>query len=121
VLIFNDGSIDDTLGNLIEAFNLEKTQFEFRPEISTKPVKEIYKSGNRSYAKLTVIDKENGGKADALNAGIDIASLEILAYIDVECILSHDVTSKMVSPFIEETNKKVTGIGVAIGIANTVT
>lgn len=118
VIIINDGSKDNTLDNLIEAFNLEKTQFAFRPEITTMPVRGIYKSKNRSYAKLIVIDKENGGKADALNAGINIASLEILACIDVDCILSQDAITKMVRPFMEETNRRVIAVGGVIGVAN---
>lgn len=118
VIIINDGSHDNTLENLIEAFSLEKTRFAFRPEIASKPVRGIYRSKNRSYAKLTVIDKENGGKADALNAGINIASQEILACIDVDCILSQDAISKMVRPFMEETNRKVIAVGGVIGIAN---
>lgn len=118
VIIINDGSKDDTLSKLIEAFNLEKTQFAFRPEIATKPVRGIYKSRNSTFAKLIVIDKENGGKADALNAGINIASLEILACIDVDCILSPNAIAKMVRPFMAETNKKVIAVGGVIGVAN---
>ncbi|WP_075351346.1 glycosyltransferase family 2 protein [Algoriphagus marinus] len=118
VIIINDGSRDDTLERLIHAFELEKTRFAYEEKINTKTVRGIYKSKNRSYVKLIVIDKENGGKADALNAGINISSLEILACIDVDCILSQDAISKMVRPFMEETNRKVIAVGGVIGIAN---
>ncbi|WP_425638873.1 glycosyltransferase family 2 protein [Algoriphagus yeomjeoni] len=118
VIIINDGSKDDTLSKLINAFELEITDFAYNEEIDAAPVRGIYKSKNRSYNRLVVIDKENGGKADALNAGINVSSKEILACIDVDCILSHESLTRMVRPFMEETNRKVIAVGGAIGIAN---
>jgi biofilm PGA synthesis N-glycosyltransferase PgaC len=118
VILINDGSKDDTLDKLIQSFELEKTDYAYFPEIETKPVRGIYRSKNMSYRRLTVIDKENGGKADALNTGINIASLEILACIDVDCILSSESITRMVRPFMEETNRKVIAVGGVIGIAN---
>lgn len=118
VIVINDGSKDDTLQKLIEAFHLEKTNYAYFPEIETKEVKGVYKSVNSSFSKLTIIDKENGGKADALNAGINIAEMEILACIDVDCILSNESITRMVRPFMEETNRKVIAVGGVIGIAN---
>lgn len=118
VIIINDGSKDDTLEKLIHSFELEKTNYAYNPEIETKPVRGIYRSKNMSFRRLTVIDKENGGKADALNTGINIAGLEILACIDVDCILASESITRMVRPFMEETNKKVIAVGGVIGIAN---
>lgn len=118
VIIINDGSKDETLQKLIDAFELKKTDYAFEPEIETQAIKGIYKSPNKSYRRLIVVDKENGGKADALNAGINISQMELLACIDVDCILSSDSITRMVRPFMEETNKKVIAVGGAIGIAN---
>ena len=118
VILINDGSKDDTLEKLIRSFELERTNYAYHPEIETKAVRGIYRSKNMSYRRLTVIDKENGGKADALNTGINIASLEILACIDVDCILSSDSISRMVRPFMEETHRKVIAVGGVVGIAN---
>ncbi|WPR77123.1 glycosyltransferase family 2 protein [Algoriphagus sp. NG3] len=118
VIIINDGSKDDTLAKLISAFELEVTDFAYHQEIAANPVRGIYKSKNRSYSRLIVIDKENGGKADALNAGINVSSKELLACIDVDCILSHESLTRMVRPFMEETNRKVIAVGGVIGIAN---
>ncbi len=118
VILINDGSKDDTLEKLIRSFELERTNYAYHPEIETKSVRGIYRSKNMSYRRLTVIDKENGGKADALNTGINIAGLEILACIDVDCILSSDSISRMVRPFMEETNRKVIAVGGVVGIAN---
>jgi poly-beta-1,6-N-acetyl-D-glucosamine synthase len=77
VILINDGSKDDTLEKLIQFFELEKTNYAYNDEIETKPVRGIYRSKNLSFRRLTVIDKENGGKADALNTGINVAGLEI--------------------------------------------
>lgn len=118
VIVINDGSKDDTLQKLIDAFQLVKTEYAYFPEIETKKVNGVYKSLNSSFKKLTVVDKQNGGKADALNAGINIAEMEILACIDVDCILSNDSITRMVRPFMEETNRKVIAVGGVIGIAN---
>ena len=118
VIIINDGSKDDTLDKLIEFFDLEKTDFAYKPEIETKEIRGIYRSNNISNRRLLVIDKKNGGKADALNAGINVAGMDVLACIDVDCILSSDSISRMVRPFMEETNKTVIAVGGVIGIAN---
>jgi poly-beta-1,6-N-acetyl-D-glucosamine synthase len=118
VILINDGSKDDTLQSLIDNFELEKTNYAYDSEIETKPIRGIYRSKSLSYRRLIVIDKENGGKADALNAGINIANMEILACIDVDCILGSESISRMVRPFMEETNRKVIAVGGVIGIAN---
>ncbi|WP_339864542.1 glycosyltransferase family 2 protein [uncultured Algoriphagus sp.] len=118
VIVINDGSKDDTLNKLISAFEMEVTDFAYFEEIDAEPVRGIYKSRNRSYNRLIVIDKENGGKADALNAGINVSSKELLACIDVDCILSNESITRMVRPFMEETNRKVIAVGGVIGIAN---
>lgn len=118
VIVINDGSKDETLVRLIKAFELQLSDFAYYPEIESQPVRGVYKSKNRSYHRLVVIDKENGGKADALNAGINVSSKELLACIDVDCILSQQSITRMVRPFMEETNRKVIAVGGAIGIAN---
>lgn len=118
VIVINDGSKDDTLAKMISAFEMEVTDFAYFPEIDAEPVRGIYKSRNRSYNRLIVIDKENGGKADALNAGINVSSKELLACIDVDCILSNESITRMVRPFMEETHQKVIAVGGVIGIAN---
>ncbi|ERM81585.1 glycosyl transferase family 2 [Rhodonellum psychrophilum GCM71 = DSM 17998] len=118
VIIINDGSKDDSIQVMIDNFDLVKTKYAYNPSIETKPVRAIYKSTNPSYSKLTFVDKENGGKADALNVGINIACQEIIACIDVDCILSSDSLTRMMRPFMEETNRKVIAVGGVIGVAN---
>ncbi|MFZ6010971.1 MAG: glycosyltransferase family 2 protein, partial [Bacteroidota bacterium] len=117
VLIVNDGSKDDTLAKMITAFDLVKVDYDLQYYIRTKPVRSIYKSRNRAFKKLIVIDKENGGKADALNVGLNISRKELVACIDVDCIIEPDALLKMVKPFLEEKNEVIASGGV-VRIAN---
>src|SRR5215204_87004 len=73
VIIINDGSKDASLQKLIDVYNLEQVDYFSEQPIKTKPIKAVYKSHNPVYKKLVVVDKVNGGKADALNVGINIA------------------------------------------------
>ncbi len=118
VILVSDGSKDDSVQQMIDKFDLVKTNYAYHPTIPSKPVRAIYKSTNPSYSKLTLIDKENGGKADALNVGINVSSLEIIACIDVDCILASDSLTRMMRPFMEESNRKVIAVGGVIGVAN---
>ncbi len=118
VIIINDGSKDDSMEKLIKAYDLEKVDFFVHQHLETKPIKGIYKSKNSVYNKLIVIDKVNGGKADALNTGINISSNNYLVCIDVDCVLEQDALLKMVKPFLEQTDKKVIASGGVIRVAN---
>ncbi len=118
VIIINDGSKDDSLEKLIEVYNLETVKYPINPKIETQQIRGIYKSKNPVFEKLIVIDKENGGKADALNVGLNISNSEYVACIDVDCMLIEDSLQKMVKPFLERTDKKVIATGGVIRIAN---
>jgi cellulose synthase/poly-beta-1,6-N-acetylglucosamine synthase-like glycosyltransferase len=118
LIVINDGSKDDSLQKLIEAYNLVKIPFLVNEKIKTKPIRGIYKSNNSLYHKLIVVDKINGGKADALNTGINVASNKYLVCIDVDCILEQDAMLKLIKPFLEETKKRVIATGGVIRIAN---
>lgn len=118
VIILNDGSKDDSLEKLIKAYDLEKIDFCVRYQIKTKEVRGVYKSKNPVYKKLVVVDKVNGGKADALNVGVNIASKDYIVCIDVDCVLEQDALLKMVKPFMEQTNEKVIASGGVVRIAN---
>ena len=68
VIIVNDGSSDDSLDKLIKAYHLIKVDYLINEEIETKPLRGgVFKSTNPAFDKLIVVDKENGGKSDALN------------------------------------------------------
>jgi len=118
VIIINDGSKDGTLEKLIQNFSLYKVPFAYNEKVPTKNVRGLYKSNIGSWKKLIVVDKENGGKADAINVGINVSQNDIFACIDVDCIIEQDGLLKMIKPFLEQTDKKVIASGGVVRIAN---
>jgi len=119
VIIINDGSSDDSLNQLIEAYSLKKVNFLIDEQIKTQKLRKgIFRSTNPAFEKLTVIDKENGGKADALNMGLNICNSDYVVSIDVDCLLLEDSLLKLIKPFLELTDKKVIAAGGVIRIAN---
>ncbi|GAA4459978.1 glycosyltransferase [Nemorincola caseinilytica] len=118
VVIINDGSKDDCLQKLIDGYDLVKIEKHVQYRIATKEVRGVYKSRKAVYRKLVVVDKVNGGKADALNVGINVSSNDIIVCIDVDCILEQDALLKMIKPFMEETSAKVIASGGVVRIAN---
>jgi poly-beta-1,6-N-acetyl-D-glucosamine synthase len=118
VIIVNDGSTDDTFQKIVQAFELVKVNYYFDYRIPCERIKGVYKSDNPSYNRLTVIDKNNGGKADSLNAGINISRNSLIVTIDADSIIESDSILKLVKPFLEEKERKVIGTGGVIRIVN---
>lgn len=118
VIVVNDGSKDDSIPILIKAFDLVEKPVTYNDKIPTKQVKAIYTSSNPAFSKLIVVDKMNGGKADALNAGINISQKPYIVCIDVDCIMDKDVLLKLAKPYLEQSNKKIIATGGVVRIAN---
>jgi poly-beta-1,6-N-acetyl-D-glucosamine synthase len=118
VIIVNDGSKDNSMEKIIKAYDLEKADFVYEEKIRTKEIKGIYKSRNKAFNKLIIIDKENGGKADALNAGINFSQKDYICVVDVDSVLVEDALLIMTKPFLEETEKIIIASGGVIRIAN---
>jgi len=118
IIVVNDGSKDDSLQKLIDAYSLVKVPYLVIEKIATEPVRGVYKSTNIAYKKLVVVDKVNGGKADALNVGLNIASKKYVTCIDVDCILEQDALLRMVKPFMSTADKRVIATGGVIRVAN---
>ncbi|BAV07902.1 Glycosyltransferase, catalytic subunit of cellulose synthase and poly-beta-1,6-N-acetylglucosamine synthase [Filimonas lacunae] len=118
VIIVNDGSTDNTLQLLIDQFSLVEVSFAYHAQLPSMPVKGFYKSVNAAYARLLVLDKENGKcKADAVNAGINVASYTHFLNTDVDCILHDDTLLKLAQPFVDE-DKRVIATGATLRMAN---
>lgn len=118
VIVINDGSRDDTLSKLIDEYDLELSDYFFEYKIPTQDLRGVYKSRIKSFSKLIVIDKANGGKADSLNAGINLARGELFVAIDVDSIIESDALLKMVKPYLEETDEQVIAVGGVIRVVN---
>jgi len=118
VVVINDGSKDDTLEKIIEAYELEKVNYYFDYRLPCERIRGVYKSQNRSFKRLTVIDKQNGGKADTLNAGLNVCRNDLVVCVDADSIMEPDALLKLVKPFMEAKGKRVIGAGGVIRIAN---
>ena len=118
VIIINDGSKDDSMEKLIDVYDLYKADFFVDEQIPTKNIRGIYRSRNFIYSKLIVVDKENGGKADALNVGINVSGNDYVVCIDVDCILEQDALLKLIKPFLESPLMRVIATGGVVRIAN---
>ncbi|OFX69456.1 MAG: hypothetical protein A2X12_11655 [Bacteroidetes bacterium GWE2_29_8] len=117
VIIVNDGSKDDSMEKLIKYFHLKKVDFYINYKLPCQPIRGIYESTNPIYNKLIIIDKENGGKSDALNSGINIAKYDLFCAVDVDTIIEPDSLLKVIKPFLEE-KTKVIATGGVIRISN---
>ncbi|MGU7774696.1 glycosyltransferase family 2 protein [Burkholderia sp. MR1-5-21] len=115
VIVINDGSTDNTLGVLTDAFELMPTQRTFDAVVAHKPIRGIYVS--RVHPNLLVIDKENGGKADAMNAGINLARAPLFCAIDSDSLLESDALLRIVRPFVEQPQRTV-AVGGVVRVVN---
>jgi cellulose synthase/poly-beta-1,6-N-acetylglucosamine synthase-like glycosyltransferase len=115
MIIINDGSTDDTLEKLIMRFKLVKINRVVRKQLDTKEIKGIYQS--TIYPNLLVLDKENGGKADALNAGINCSKYPYFCSLDGDSIIERNAFLKVLKPIIES-DDEVIASGGSVRIAN---
>ena len=115
VALVNDGSTDATLQRLIEAFAMHRVDQPLRTDLPTARVRAVYRS--RLHRNLIVIDKENGGRSDGLNAAINAADSPLICCIDADSLLEYDALLDVVQPFLEDPDR-VVGAGGLIRVAN---
>ena len=113
VIVINDGSKDDTLQLLIDAYELLPFHQPYKKSLQTEEITEIYRSAVDE--KLIVLNKKNGGKADALNAGINVASYPVIVTIDADSILEKNSLIKIIYSFVSDPTCIAVGGIVRIG------
>lgn len=118
VVVINDGSTDTTLDQLIGNFDLEPIDSEIPFEVPTEEIHDVYRS--TTYEELLVVDKDNGGKSDALNAGIWLTDMPLFCAVDSDTLIDRDGLLSLVRPFLKEPTKAVASGGV-IRVANNCT
>lgn len=100
VVVVSDGSTDATVDVLIEAFQLEPCPRLYQHRLESAPIRNVYIS--RLNPALRVVDKENGGKADSLNAALSVAQYPLFCAVDADSILQRDSLLKVITPFVED-------------------
>ena len=115
VIVINDGSKDATLQTAIEAFSLHPVSRSYETEVPHQPIQGLY--GSQRYPNLILVDKANGGKADALNAGINLSRFPLFCAVDADSLLEADSLLRAVQPFAEDPERCI-AVGGTVRIAN---
>jgi len=118
IVVINDGSSDETLANLKKDFNLLEFPEAYRKRLDTKEINCIYVS--KKHSNIRVVDKQNGGKSDALNTGINISRFPLVCVVDADSILQKDSLKRVVQPFLFDNRTVVSGGTVRIVNGSTV-
>lgn len=117
VLVVNDGSRDGTVAVLRQSFDLRAAARAPLADIASRPIRAIYRS--RTHPNLWVVDKENGGKADALNAGLALCRTPLFCAMDADTLVERDALSRVARAFVED--GRVIAAGGTIRIVNNCT
>ena len=117
VVVVNDGSKDDTIDRLRQAFDLYEIPRIYPETLLTKPLRAVYRSRSRS--RLTVIDKENGGKADSLNAAINGSRFPLVIAVDADTLIEPDALLRLTRPFL--LGREIAAVGGTVRVANNCT
>lgn len=100
ILFINDGSTDTTLATLDKNLSLKKSPRPKQSLLNQRKVRGIYRS--EKHSNIWVIDQDNGGKADALNTGIDFAKEEIIITLDADSIIESKALKEINRTFSDD-------------------
>jgi cellulose synthase/poly-beta-1,6-N-acetylglucosamine synthase-like glycosyltransferase len=115
IIVVNDGSTDNTLDKMIAHYQMKEIQKVVRIQVKTKPINRLYQS--QVLPNLFLIDKENGGKADALNVGLNFSHYPYFCSLDGDSVLEQDAFLKVMKPIIDS-GEEVIASGGSVRIAN---
>jgi cellulose synthase/poly-beta-1,6-N-acetylglucosamine synthase-like glycosyltransferase len=115
IIVVNDGSRDRTLRRLIETFDLAGSNKPYRATFPTSTIRRIYYS--EKHPNLFVIDKEKGGKADALNAGVNLSRYRYVCNTDADTIFEKDALIRMIRHAVRDP-RRVVGMGGQVRVGN---
>jgi cellulose synthase/poly-beta-1,6-N-acetylglucosamine synthase-like glycosyltransferase len=115
IVVVNDGSSDATIARLTDAFELVEARRALRDTIPTQPIQGSFVS--RRHRNLWVLDKLNGGKADALNAGVRAARHPYICALDADALIEPDALLQVAAPVLDRPDLVVATGGI-VRIAN---
>jgi len=115
IVVVSDGSSDATIERLVDAFELERVRRPTPPFLEHEPIRAVY--APRGRLNLLVLEKDNGGKADALNAAINFARYPLICAIDADSVLEQDALVKAAMPFVDDPVRTV-ATGGLVKVAN---
>ncbi|MDO4290743.1 MAG: glycosyltransferase [Eggerthellaceae bacterium] len=118
VVVVDDGSTDDTAQQVIDAFDLQRIERPVRMQVPCAPLKSLWQ-GRADGVLITLACKENGGKADALNMGINVSQYPWFIGVDADSVLQRDSLREIVAPVVE--NDNVVAVGGLVRLSNGVT
>jgi cellulose synthase/poly-beta-1,6-N-acetylglucosamine synthase-like glycosyltransferase len=120
IVIVNDGSKDRTIEVLRQAFGFVRSDIDISPHLGTAPIKALYRSGidlPPSVTRLVLVDKENGGKADAINAGLNASQGTYVATMDADSLMVDEALRASIQPILDDPNR-VVAVGGQIALSN---
>ena len=117
IIVVNDGSEDDTASIVQDALHLKQVSRPIRRSVECKDAVSVYEGFiGKKHIPVTLINKENGGKADSINMGINASQYPYFVCMDADSILQKDSLTKIVRPMLE--NENVVAVGSMIRISN---
>jgi len=119
IIICNDGSKDATVDVLRREFHFVRIEIEYNHELGTAPIRAFYESRFKlpiGCRRMVLIDKENGGKADALNACINISKGEFVTSMDADSLLEPDALLRAARVIVDD--RETVAVGAQVGISN---
>jgi cellulose synthase/poly-beta-1,6-N-acetylglucosamine synthase-like glycosyltransferase len=120
IILVNDGSKDRTVEVLKEAYAFVRSDVDYNPLLGASPIRGFYRSTAelpRSVVRLVLVDKHNGGKADAINCGINASQGAYVASMDADSLIIKDALYTIVKPILDDPNR-VIAVGGSIGLTN---
>jgi len=117
VIVIDDGSTDDTTALMVESFDLFEAPLVVGDSVPMLgPVDTTYVSP-QGETSLVLVRKANGGKADALNAGLNVARKELVCMVDADSLLDPEALLHVTRPFADDPAHVIAAGGV-VRVAN---
>jgi len=117
VVVVDDGSKDDTAEKMIAEFDMVEVPLVPGGSIPTLGEVQSTWVSRRGSHNLALVRKTNGGKADALNAGINHSRKELVCMVDADSLLDPQALLNVARPFADDPGRVIATGGV-VRVAN---